>query len=204
MAVQAPTSQISQVPLPISFLSLFRHIDGEGSGRWREERGRRSVCKFGHFWQRPQFLPLPHHLPESVPGRSRDTFHSDGESWSNPQVEVPGKGISRTPWFLLAGKAASGVSLSADDCVCELDPFLGKAVPAHAGVGQRPVYLHSHRTCLFYILFLKQRFICSIHLLTTDNSALGPVEASDNEQTSCRFSVSGGGMTESESIRQDF
>lgn len=46
-------------------------------------------------------------------------------------------------WFPVGGKVASGDFLSANDCACELNPFLGKDAPAHAEVGQRPVYFYS-------------------------------------------------------------
>lgn len=98
----------SLVSLPVSSPSLFHHIDGAGLGWWREVWGLQSACKSGRFWQRPPFLPVPHHLPESVPGEKQHHLSSFClRSAGSPQADLNGGSFLKEPStslnFLLRG-----------------------------------------------------------------------------------------------------
>lgn len=78
----------SRVSLPVSSLSLFHHIDGAGLGWWREVWGLPSACKSGRFWQRPPFLPVPCHSPESVPGEKQHHLSAWGALVAPRQIRM--------------------------------------------------------------------------------------------------------------------
>lgn len=57
-----------------------------------------------------------------------------------PRQRCPVKASLEPLGFSLEGRLLVVASLSANDCVCKLIPFLGKAVPAHAGLS---TYTHT-------------------------------------------------------------